>query len=164
MERGKLLRFSVVLIMVLGFLAQMWQLFGQFIGGLKTVAVSFEERETMEFPSFAFCDSQALRSRVMITANAAQFNTTSINVEEDIKLNAIASFNKQIDFWENTYTSELVPTMLNGYCMLYEFNRDYPVNTFASKLTRQFFSIIITKTISFQYSICLQIDHMMCLC
>ena len=134
MEMGKLLHFIIVLIMVFGFLVQMWDLFGQFLSELKTVAVSFEERETMEFPSFAFCDSRALRKRVMITSNAAQFNSTTIHVDEDIKLDTIASFNKQIDVWENTYTSELVPTMLNGYCMLYEFNRDYPVNTFASKL------------------------------
>ena len=134
MERGKLLRFAVVLIMVLGFLAQMWQLFGQFLGGLKTVAVSFEERETMEFPSFAFCDSRALRKRVMITANAAQFNATAFNLKEAILLKTIASFNTQIEVWEKTYTSELVPTMLNGYCMLYEFNREYPVNTFVGDL------------------------------
>ena len=134
MERGKLLRFAVVLIMVLGFLAQMWQLFGQFLGGLKTVAVSFEERETMEFPSFAFCDSRALRKRVMITANAAQFNATTFNLEEAILLKTIASFNTQIEVWEKTYTSELVPTMLNGYCMLYEFNREYPVNTFVGNM------------------------------
>ena len=134
MERGKLLRFAVVLIMVLGFLAQMWQLFGQFLGGLKTVAVSFEERETMEFPSFAFCDSRALRKRVMITANAAQFNATTFNLEGAILLKTIASFNTQIEVWEKTYTSELVPTMLNGYCMLYEFNREYPVNTFVGNM------------------------------
>ena len=134
MEVGKILRFIIVLIMVFGFLAQMWDLFDQFLSGLKTVAISFEERETMEFPSFAFCDSQALRSRVMVTPNAAQFNATTFNMEEAIKLMTIASFNKKIDVWETTYTSELVPTMLNGYCMLYEFSRDYPVSTFAGKL------------------------------
>ena len=134
MEVGNILRFIIVLIMVFGFLAQMWDLFGQFLSGLKTVAVSFEERETMEFPSFAFCDSRALRKRVMITANAAQFNATTFNLEEAILLKTIASFNTQIEVWEKTYTSELVPTMLNGYCMLYEFNREYPVNTFVGNM------------------------------
>ena len=130
MERGKLLRFAVVLIMVLGFLAQMWQLFGQFLGGLKTVAVSFEERETMEFPSFAFCDSRALRKRVMITANAAQFNATTFNLEGAILLKTIASFNTQIEVWEKTYTSELVPTMLNG---ILEFKLSHFSVQFGSK-------------------------------
>ena len=129
MEMGKLLRYIIVLVMVVGFLTQMWELFGQFLSGLKTVAVSFEERKKMEFPSFAFCDSRAFRSRMSITANAAQYNATTFNLEEEVKLEYIA-----VDDWENTFTSQLVPTIMNGYCLLYEFNKDYPINTFIGKL------------------------------
>ena len=134
MEMGKLLRFIIVLVMVVGFLAQMWELFGQFLSGLKTVAVSFEEKKTLEFPSFAFCDSRAVKSRMSTTANSAQYNATAFNLEEEIMLIKVGSIDTAIDDWENTYVSHLVPTMLNGYCMLYEFYRDYPVNTIAGEL------------------------------
>ena len=88
MEMGKLLRFVIVLIMVFGFLAQMWELFGQFLSGLKTVAVSFEERPSMEFPSLAFCDSRAVKRRISTTVNAAQYNATTFNLEENVKLSS----------------------------------------------------------------------------
>ena len=129
MKVPSILSFLVGVIMVGGFLAQMWDLFGQFLSGLQTVAVSFEERKTMEFPSFAFCDSRAFRSRMSNTANAAQYNATTFNLEKEVKLEYIAE-----DDWENTYTSQLVPTAFNGYCMLYEFYREYPISTFVSKL------------------------------
>ena len=133
MEMGKFLRFIIVLIMVVGFLAQMWELFGQFLSGLKTVAVSFEEKKTMEFPSFAFCDSRALKSRMSFSANAAQFNATTFNLEEEIKLITIGNSDSAIDEWENTYKSKLVPTMFNGYCKLYEFNREFQFNSIVGK-------------------------------
>ena len=129
MKVPSILSFLVGVIMVGGFLVQMWELFGQFLSGLKTVAVSFEKRKTMEFPSFAFCDSRAFRSRMSNTANAAQYNATTFNLEKEVKLEYIAE-----DDWENTYTSQLVPTMLNGYCMLYEFYRGHPIGTFNGKL------------------------------
>ena len=133
MEMGKLLRFIIVLVMVVGFLAQMWELFGQFLSGLKTVAVSFEEKKTLEFPSFAFCDSRAVRSRMSTTANAAQYNATTFNLKDEITLHTFGDIDT-IDKWGNDYVSKLVPTILNGYCMLYEFYRDYPVNTIAGEL------------------------------
>ena len=134
MEMGKLLHFILVLIMVVGFLAQMWELFGQFLSGLKTVAVSFEERKTMKFPIFAFCDSRAVRSRMSTTVNAALYNASTFNLEDEITLQAVGYIDIASEDWENTYQSKLVPTMLNGYCKLYEFYRDYPINTFVGKL------------------------------
>ena len=98
MEMGKVLRFFIVFIMVAGFLAQMWKLFGQFLSGMKTVAVSFEERKSMEFPTFAFCDSRAVKRRMATTVNEAQFNATTFNVEEEITLQTIGNIGKPICF------------------------------------------------------------------
>ena len=139
MEVGTLLRFILVLIMVVGFLAQMWELFGQFLSGLKTVSVSFEERNTVEFPSFAFCDSRAVRSRMSTTVNAAHYNATTFKMEEEIKLQTISDGLVAKDGWEKSYKSKLVPTMLNGYCKLFEFLEGYPINTFLGKLQRLIF-------------------------
>ena len=133
MKVPSILSFLVGVIMVGGFLVQMWDLFGQFLSGLKTVAVSFEKRKTMEFPSFAFCDSRAVRSRMSTTANAAQYNATTFNLKDEITLHTFGDIDT-IDKWGNDYVSKLVPTILNGYCMLYEFYRDYPVNTIAGEL------------------------------
>ena len=123
MEMGKILHLIIVLVMVVGFLAQMWELFGQFLSGLKTVAVSFEKRKTMEFPSFAFCDSRAFRSRMSNTANAAQYNATTFNLEKQVSIHI---FFDQGSNW-NTYTTELLPTIYNGYCILHETHRNFPV-------------------------------------
>ena len=120
--------------MIGGFLAQMWELFGQFLSGLKTVAVSYEERKTIEFPSFAFCDSRAVRRRMSTTANAAQYNASTFNLEVEITLQTVGKMDIEIENWESTYQSKLVPTMLNGYCKLYEFHTDYPIDTFVGNL------------------------------
>ena len=50
----EVLKAFVGVIMIVCFLVQMWELFGQFNSELKTVAVSFKEENMIEFPSFAF--------------------------------------------------------------------------------------------------------------
>ena len=131
MKVKTILGFLVGIIMVAGFLGQMWEIFDQFHSGLKTIAVSFEERDAIEFPSFAICDSRAFRKLTPLTANAARYNATTFNLEEQVSLHML--FNDDLtDDW-NTYTTELLPTIYNGYCMLYEFQRHYPVNAWAGK-------------------------------
>ena len=68
------------------------------------------------------------------TVNAALYNASTFNLEDEITLQAVGYIDIASEDWENTYQSKLVPTMLNGYCKLYEFYRDYPVNTFVGKL------------------------------
>ena len=123
--------------MVGGFLAQMWNLFDQFVSGLMTVAISYEDKSAVEFPSFAFCDSRAFTETSVKTANAARYNATTISLENEVKLTGIGMTNKngfsRLDDWQNTYTAEHVPTIFNGNCMLFEFNRNYPINTWACK-------------------------------
>ena len=129
MKVPSIFSFIVGVVMIGGFLAQMWELFDQFLSSLKTVAVSYEERKTIEFPSFAFCDSRAVRRRMSATANAAHYNATTFNLEGEIALQYIWRKNHAIDDWDSTYKSKLVPTITNGYCKLYEFYTDYPVDT-----------------------------------
>ena len=142
MKRVKtILRFILVAIMVGGFLVQMWDLFDQFHSGLKTIAVSFEERDALEFPSFAICDSRAHKKLTPKTANAERYNTVTYNLEGQISLFILSNnddfsnndFSNNNDLREdwNNYTTELVPTIYNGYCMLYELQRSYPVDALA---------------------------------
>ena len=137
MELRSVLRCLVGLMMVGGFLAQMWNLFDQFVSGLMTVAISYEDKSTMEFPSFAFCDSRAFMETSVKIANAARYNATAINLENEVKLTGIGMTSKDgfsaLDDWQKTYTAEHVPTIFNGNCMLFEFYRDYPINTWACK-------------------------------
>ena len=121
--------------MVGGFLAQMWDLFIQFHNGLKTIAVSFEEKAALEFPSIAICDSRAFTELSTWTANAGKYNSTTLSLEGQVSLkifisNAFSSKNDKVKDL-NTYTSELLPTVYNGYCMLYEFERLYPTQAVA---------------------------------
>ena len=118
--------------MVGGFLAQMWDLFIQFHSGLKTTAVSFKEEAEVEFPSIAICDSRAYRELSLWTANAERYNLTTFNLDGQISLkiqsnNAFSSENDLI----KDYKSKLLPTIYNGYCMLYEFQRHLPSQALA---------------------------------
>ena len=59
--------------MVGGFLVQMWPLFDQYLGGLKTVAVSFEEKSAIEFPDLAFCDSRTFKRKFATTSSVTEY-------------------------------------------------------------------------------------------
>ena len=113
---------------------------------LKTISVSFEEKSAVEFPSIAICDSRAFRKLVPWTANAGRYNATTFNLEGQVSLdtfnsnnftNILNTFNSN-NFTDdlNTYTTELLPTIFNGYCMLYEFHRNYPANAWACKFQK----------------------------
>ena len=117
--------------MVAGFLVQMWDVFHVFHSGMNTVAISFEERDKIEFPSFAVCDSRAYNKTTPWTANGAKYNATTFNVEGQV---ALYMFGNDLNSSRNTYTTELIPTIFNGYCMLYEFEENYPIDTVAGKI------------------------------
>ena len=114
--------------MIVCFLLQMWELFDQFISELKTVAVSFEEENEIEFPSFAFCDSTAFTEKIGITSNTTLYNATAFNVKKEISLGR-----GLIGDLTDTYTVESFPTMYNGYCTLYEFPGKHQVGEILSK-------------------------------
>ena len=138
MEVRRILTCLVCLIMVGGFLAQMWNLFEQFVSGLKTVAISFEDKSSIEFPSFAFCDSRAFKKVSRKTANAARYNATTINLVNEVTLLTIGKNDddsawKEMDDWQSTYKAQYLPTVYNGNCMLFKFHRDYTSNTWGCK-------------------------------
>ena len=55
-----MLQVTVLCLMVICFLVQMWEQFDKFLKQQTTVAVSFENRKGQKFPTFAFCDSRAI--------------------------------------------------------------------------------------------------------
>ena len=132
MEVQYVLKGLVMVIMIVCFLLQMWELFDQFISELKTVAVSFKEENPIEFPSFAFCDSTAFTEKLGIISNATLYNATAFNVEEGISL-AIILENGTVVNLTDTYTVESFPTTFNGYCTLYEFHGKRQVDNLLSK-------------------------------
>ena len=130
-----ILRGLVGVIMIGGFLAQMWHIFEQFISELKTVAVSFEERRDLEFPSLAFCDSRAFKKKFVAKANATVYNVTTFNVDKEVSMSGLIDIRSDHTraLPTNTYTTELLPTPFNGFCKLYEFKQNLPPNTLLSK-------------------------------
>ena len=130
MEVRVLLKGLVVITMIGCLLFQMWELFDQYLSEMKTVAVSFEEKNPIEFPSFAFCDSTAFTKRIGVTANATLYNATAFNVEVDVSIvrSSVSSY------LTDNYTVQSVPTTDNGYCTLYELYGEYPVNTLFGKV------------------------------
>ena len=113
--------------MIAGFFFQMWDVFNLFHSGMKTVAISFEERDTIELPSFALCDSRAYNKMTPWTANGAKYNATTFNMEGQVALHMFENYDL-VNNDRNTYTTELMPTIYNGYCMLYEFEENYPID------------------------------------
>ena len=130
MKVRKILGVVLGIIMVGGFLAQMWDLFDKFVGGLKTVAVSFEERATLEFPSFAFCDSRAFRNSTSPSrhfGDAGYFNATTFDIDRDVEFGAFWYKEAKIN-----YTVQIIPTILNGYCKVFDIHGSYPVNGYTA--------------------------------
>ena len=129
MEVRGILKGLVGIIMIGCFLYQMWDLFDQFLGELRTVAVSFEKKNAVEFPSFAFCDSTAFTENIGIIANFTLYNSSTFNVEGEVSM-----VNSLIHDLTGTYTVQYFPTTCNGYCKLYEFHGEHRVGTIIGKL------------------------------
>ena len=126
-----IIKFVIVLVMVAAFLYQMWELFGQFLSGLTTVAITFEEREDFELPSFAFCDSRAFTRSVGIEETLASYNSTTFDVDQEVKFNGKwKTVGGEEYYFKVDHTTQIVPTMFNGNCKLYEFNQSHPVKTY----------------------------------
>ena len=124
--RGSLKGFLWI-IMICLFFWQMWELFGQYISNMKTVAVSFKEEGKVEFPNFAFCDSTAFTERIGIIANETVYNATAFNVEVE------ASIFMNTRFSTENITSHSFPTTDNGYCTLIELHGKFQANAAISK-------------------------------
>lgn len=137
MNLHDIVRFSIVIVMVVAFLCQMWDLFGHFLSELTTVAISFEENETFELPSFAFCDSRAFKKSVSIEKTYANYNDAAFDLEHEIVFKGMMkTVGRNTEYSDINHTVEVVPTMFNGYCKLYEFHQDHPVMTYIGKNTR----------------------------
>ena len=134
MNLHSILHLTIVLAMVAAFLFQMWELFGQFLSGLTTVAISFEEKEEFELPSFAFCDSRAFTKSVSIEETLDHYNDTTFDLDQEIVFNGMMRHDEAVggktDYFEINHTTQVVPTMFNGYCKLYEFEQSHPVKTY----------------------------------
>ena len=128
MEVLRILKGILGVIMIGCFLYQMWDLFGQFLSELKTVAVHFEEETAVEFPSFAFCDSRGFTKKIGITSNATLYNSSTFHVEVDVHMS-----NEHLENLPINYTVQYLPTIFNGYCKLYEFTGGYGVNSLLSR-------------------------------
>ena len=118
-------KFFVGVIMIGCFLAQMWELFEQFISELKTVAVSFKHEKTIEFPSFAFCDSKAFTEKIGFTPNVTLYNASTFNLEPEISLVHYAN-----------HSVESFPTNSNGYCTLYQIHGKYDISRILGTLAK----------------------------
>ena len=86
MRVKKFLSFLLGTIMVGLFLVQMWELFVQFHSGMKAIAISFDERDEIEFPSFAICDSNGFRKPTYAITTFAKYNASTFNMEGQVTL------------------------------------------------------------------------------
>ena len=120
MEVRVILKGLLGIIMIACFLYQMGDLFNQYLDEKKTVAVSFEEHDGVEFPSFAFCDSKAFTEKIRLTSNISLYNASTFYV--DVNISNL--------FHNVTSTIQYFPTVFNGYCKLFEFSGEHASSTF----------------------------------
>ena len=120
-------------LLILCFLLQMWEQFDKFLKGQKTVAVSFEKRETHKLPTLAFCDSRAYKTNIPFATTAAKYNESTYDVESEVFLNGICE--SDYDCSETTnVTMHIVPATYNGYCKLYKFHEEFKTGTYAGEI------------------------------
>lgn len=127
------LQFIVFCLLVCCFLVQMWEQFDKFLKKQNTVAVSFEGRHTHQFPTLAFCDSRAYNTKILFATTAARYNETTFDVDSEIDLYGICEADYDCEEPFNV-TEQMVPTIYNGYCKMYDFHQDYKTGTYAGEI------------------------------
>ena len=120
----------LVIAMVSCFIFQMWEQLDKFVKGQTTVAVSFEERKTQKFPTFAFCDHRGYRMDVRFVATTSRYNATTFDVESEVILHGLCDGDYTCGR-KPKYSVRMVPTTYNGHCKLFEFHEEYPMRVYA---------------------------------
>ena len=126
---------TLIVLMVVGFLAHMWHQTNKFFTGLTTVGVSYEDRSRIKFPTFAFCDSRAYNVRQPFAATATLYNATAFNVEEEVVLSGVFGLADQATIMPVNHTVRVFPTTYNGLCKSYEFHDVNKVRSYGGKTT-----------------------------
>ena len=93
-----ILSFMLGAVMFGGFLVQMWELFVQFRSGMKAIAITNEERDKLEFPSFALCHSRAFTRFTYTMVDVANYNSTTFNMEGQIRLSMYGMDDSAVDW------------------------------------------------------------------
>ena len=124
---------TLIVLMVVGFLAHMWHQTNKFFTGLTTVGVSYEDHSKIKFPTFAFCDSRAYNVRQPFAATATLYNATAFNVEEEVVLSGVFGLADQSTLMPANHTVRVFPTTYNGLCKSYEFHDVHKVRTYGGK-------------------------------
>ena len=149
-----MLQVTVLCLMVICFLVQMWEQFDKFLKQQTTVAVSFENRKGHKFPTFAFCDSRAYNTKILFATTATRYNETTFNVEREVILSKICESDYNCATPTNI-TMQTVPTAYNGYCKLFELHEAYPTGTYAGEILFGIFPKINLNTCKLQLLPCL---------
>ena len=131
-----LVHVTLLVFMVLGFLAHMWDQTSKFFTGLTTVGVSYEDRSRIKFPTFAFCDSRAYNVRQPFAATAPLYNSTAFNVEQEVVFTGVTETDDPEAIKPVNHTVRVFPTTYNGLCKSYEFHDVHKVRTYAG-ITRR---------------------------
>ena len=122
---------TLVVFMVVGFLAHMWDQTNKFFTGLTTVGVSYEDRSRIKFPTFAFCDSRAYNVRQPFAATASLYNSTAFDVEQEVVFTGVTETDDPEAIKPVNHTVRVFPTTYNGLCKSYEFHDVHKVRTYA---------------------------------
>ena len=120
------------------------------------MAITFEEREEFELPSFAFCDSRAFKRSVSIEETLANYNSTTFDLDQEVKFNGmVKTVGSKEYYFKVDHNTQIVPTMFNGNCKLYEFKQSHPVKTYIGmQIVCPFLYIVIHNCLFLLFRIC----------
>ena len=133
MKLRNIIHFTLVVFLVGGFLAHMWEQTNKFFSGLTTVGVSYEERPRIKFPTFVFCDSRAYNVRQEFAATARLYNATAFNVGQEVVFSGVALSDDTGSLKLPNHTEKVFPTVYNGLCKSYEFHEIDKVRSYAGR-------------------------------
>lgn len=132
MDPKKLTQALLLSACLAGFIWQIWDQAGKFLSGFSTVAVSWEQKKTLSFPTFVFCDSQGftVTSKGFEKALRNRDSFKNHTVEVHVYLSGIGTHefgNRETP----EYDSYELPTLYNGMCKVFTIRTEYPIRHFA---------------------------------
>ena len=104
-----------------GFILQVRKEMVKYFAGMTTMATSFVEEETIQFPSFVFCHPDGFRENGQTRYLEESYNSIALNASNLITLAGVyfgTSISEEIDVVE-----WVLPTEFNGNCKVRLFNK-----------------------------------------
>lgn len=116
-------RILLLMVCVAGFAWQIWDQLLKFFGEKKTVAISYETKTTLRFPTFVFCNHEAYRKFANLGRTEAEYRADAFDVAVRFNGTTTTDFGEPGDSRADV---TVVPTVYNGFCKMFHVGKAFP--------------------------------------